>query len=216
MKRSKTRHTYKLLILLLIVPLLTGAKCVFWFSSDDSDRDKPPPEKPEDTVKAGQVGGIPVEGLRYESGTLSGITGPDGGFEYEADGDVRLFLGDIPMGEPVPGKALITLIDLVPGANDSTPQVVNMVRLLMSLDAVQGDEAITIPRSVEQAARRDDELAGASIEYLDFKDEAAFSNAASQLVAVLTSDYPFTASLVETDIARDYLERAKQKAVASE
>ncbi len=216
MKRTMRRHLYMLILLLLTLPLLSGAKCAFWFSSGDSDRDKRPPEEKKETIKEGKVGGSSVEGLRYESGTLSGITGPTGNFEYEAGGNIRLFLGDIPLGEAVPGKDLITPTDLVPGSDDNTQAVINMVRLLLSLDAVQGDQAITIPPSVHKVARRDNELVAASIDHLDFNDEAAFVNAASQLVAVLTSEYPFTAYLIDTELARDYLQQAGQGSVEGE
>lgn len=52
------------------------------------------------------------------------------------------------------------------------------------------------------AAVRDNPAVSTAIAFLDFADETAFSNAASQLVAVLTADYPFTASLVDGDTAR--------------
>ena len=38
---------------------------------------------------------------------------------------------------------------------------------------------------------------------LDFGDEQSFVNAASALVAVLTRDYHFTATLVDSDTARE-------------
>ncbi len=216
MKKSIPRQSYMLFLLLLTLPLLGGAKCAFWFSSGDSDRDKRPPEEPKETVKAGEVGDAPIEGLRYVSGTLSGITGPTGNFEYEAGGNIRLFLGDISLGEAVLGKALISPPDLIPGADYNTPAVINMARLLLSLDSVQGDQSITIPPSVHEATRRDNELVAASIDHLDFSDEAAFVNAASQLVAVLTSEYPFTAYLIGTEPAREYLQQASQNRVEGE
>jgi len=45
----------------------------------------------------------------------------------------------------------------------------------------------------------------AAIQFLDFDDEVIFVNAASQLVAVLTADYPFTATLVDADSARAHM-----------
>ena len=214
-ERSRSRQYYILVLLLLSLPLLSGAKCAFWFGSGDSDRDdKPPPQEPEQTVQQGSVGDPALAGLWYESGSLSGVTGRTGSFQYERGKTVSLFLGDLPLGEPVPGKALITPADLIPGADFDSPAVVNITRLLLSLDSVKGDEAITIPASVQSAARLDNDLVAASIEYLDFSDEGAFVNAASQLVAVLTNNYPFTASLVDAEIAREYLRSAYHKHTA--
>ena len=78
------------------------------------------------------------------------------------------------------------------------------------------NETITIPATVRSAARLENDLVAASIEYLDFTDESAFVNAASQLVAALTDDYPFTASLVDAETAREYLRKAYQKRIVEE
>jgi hypothetical protein len=54
-----------------------------------------------------------------------------------------------------------------------------------------------------------------AIEFLDFSDAAAFVNAASQLVAVLTRDYPFTTVLVDADTARAHMIRSIDSEVNS-
>jgi hypothetical protein len=70
---------------------------------------------------------------------------------------------------------------------------------------VPGDDAITLPEQLRTVAVLANEALTASIEFLDFADETAFVNAASQLVAVLTAGYPFTAVLVDADSARLHL-----------
>jgi len=52
---------------------------------------------------------------------------------------------------------------------------------------------------VRTAAVRTNEDVSAAIAFLDFSNESAFVNAASQLVAGLTQDYPHTATLVDAD-----------------
>jgi hypothetical protein len=84
--------------------------------------------------------------------------------------------------------------------------VINIARLLQSLDALPGDRRITIPAQVRGLARRANSGLGASIEALDFADDTAFVNAASQLVATLTQAYGFTAMLVDADTARRHLQ----------
>ena len=49
------------------------------------------------------------------------------------------------------------------------------------------------------AAVKSNDTVSVAIEFLDFSDDTVFVNTASQLVASLTSDYPFTAMLVEAD-----------------
>jgi hypothetical protein len=54
-------------------------------------------------------------------------------------------------------------------------------------------------------AVRSNGLVSASIQYLDFSDETAFVNSATQLVSTLTASYPFTAGLVDGQSAQEHL-----------
>jgi hypothetical protein len=192
-----------LLLAFLAIPLLGGSQCAFFYSSGGNDKDE------EDKnaglvviVGDGTLVDAPVAGVRYESGALAGITGDSGEFRYEVGNTVRFFIGEIALGEPVMGKAVITPLDLVANGAADTPAVINIARLLQSLDSDPYDEVITIPAAVRMAAVRSNGALSPAIEFLDFSDEATFVNTASQLVAVLTSDYPFTAVLVDADQAR--------------
>ena len=80
-----------------------------------------------------------------------------------------------------------------------TPAGTNIRRLLASLDADPQDDAVTIPTEVQAAAVLANEDVAPAIGSLDFADDAVFASTASQLVAVLTSDYPFTAMLVNAE-----------------
>jgi len=191
-------------ILLLAMPVLVGAKCAFFFSTGDDSSDSKDDDKDNEVVIIGdgQLTDAPVEGANYESGSLSGITGSNGEFRYEVGNKIRFSIGDIPLGRAVDGKARITPADLAGEDTSDTTAAINLARLLYSLDAEREDDVITIPAEVRAAATRSNASVSAAIEYLDFSDEQAFVNAASQLVAVLTDDYPFTAVLVEADVAR--------------
>jgi hypothetical protein len=203
-----------LVLALLAIPLLGGGQCSFFASSGGGSSDV---EKKQDDaglviiVGDGTLVDAPVEGVRYESGTLSGITGSRGEFRYEVGNTIRFFIGDIALGSPVTGQAVITPLDLVAGGTVDTPAVINIARLLQSLDSEPGDELITIPPEVRAAAVRSNEMLSPAIEFLDFADEPAFVNAASQLVAVLAGDYPFTAVLVDSEQARTHLNRSLRR-----
>jgi len=200
-----------LILMLLAIPLLGGAQCSFFFSSGGDTSDK---EEEKDKaglviiVGNGTLVDAPVGGVSYESGSLAGITGSNGEFRYEVGNTIRFYLGDITLGEPVMGKAVISPLDLVPNGTADTPAVVNIARLLQSLDSEPDDDVISIPPEVRAAAVRSNGALSPAIEFLDFSDEAAFVNAASQLVAVLASDYPFTAVLVDANQARAHLARS--------
>ena len=204
------QKTFAVIVLALVAMLaLSGSQCVIIATSggdpdcDDKTNDKD--NCPVVVVTTGRFVDGPVEGVRYESGSLSGTTGSDGEFQYELDSPVRFFLGDIPLGEAVTGKAVVSPLDLVRNGTVDTPAVINIARLLQSLDAVPGDGRISIPASVRAAAVRSNAALSSPIEFLDFADEQAFVNAASHLVAVLTATYPFTAVLVDAASAKQHL-----------
>ena len=202
---------YMLVVALLAMPLFGGSQCSFYASSggDSNDSDK----KDENAgltvvVDDGRLIDAPVEGVSYQSGSLAGITGSSGEFQYEVGSTIRFFIGDIDLGRAVAGKSVITPLDLVVDGATDTPAVINIARLLQSLDSDPDDGIITIPAAVRAAATRSNVALSSAIEFLDFSDAAAFVNAASQLVAVLTRDYPFTAVLVDADNARTHMIRS--------
>ena len=202
---------YMLVVALLAMPLFGGSQCSYYASSggDSNDSDK----KDENAgltvvVDDGRLIDAPVEGVSYQSGSLAGITGSSGEFQYEVGNTIRFFIGDIALGRAVMGGSVITPLDLVVDGATDTPAVINIARLLQSLDSDPGDGVITIPAAVRAAAARSNVALSSAIEVLDFSDATAFVNAASHLVAVLTRDYPFTAVLVDADNARAHMIRS--------
>ena len=195
----------RLLLLLPALPFIVASQCVVLFSSGDSDDDDKDEDKIVVATRTGNFTNAPVQGLSYTSGTVEGVTGPDGEFEYVPGEPVRFALGDLALGLPVRGQAVITPMELVPDGDERSAAAINIARLLQSLDATPGDDAITIPATVLTGAVRGNPAVAAAIEYLDFGDETAFVNAASQLLAVLTADYPHTAALVDAETAREQL-----------
>ena len=187
---------------------LTGSQCTFVATSGNSHSDK----KDENNsgllviISDDQLFDDPVQGVRFVSGSLSGITSPEGEYQYQQGNPVSFFIGDIALGEAVEGKPVVTPLDLAPGGNIDTPAVINIARLLLSLDSRPDDGRITIPSALRMAAVRTNRALSPSIQFLDFTNETAFVNAASQLVATLTATYPFTAVLVDAESARHRLE----------
>lgn len=209
---------YLLTLVVLLVPVLAGSQCVFVASSGDNDLCKPTTDKPcnpDDSSNSvvvvaadnGQFIDAPVQGLRYESGSLSGTTGEQGEFQYETGNSIRFFIGDLALGEAVKGKAIITPLDLVPKGSIDTPAVINIARLLQSLDSIPDDNRITLPAQLHTEAVRSNEAAFAPIQSLDFSDDITFVNTASQLISTLTASYSFTAELVDEQSAREHLAR---------
>jgi hypothetical protein len=192
---------------LLLFPLLGGAQCAFVATSGGhGSNSKDDPRSGLVVIVNGQLVDGPVEGVRFKSASLDGVTGPNGEFQFARGGRVQFFIGDIALGSEVPAKALMTPLDLVPAGDIDSAAVINIARLLQSLDAVPGDERITIPASAHSLARRANPELAAAIDFLEFGDDAVFVNTASQLVATLTHDYGFTATLVDASAARQHLQ----------
>lgn len=194
------------LITLLTLPFLVGSSCFFAFSSgggsggtivkkdDDDDRKQETAD-----VRTGSFGSPAAAGLNYHSPSRTGVTGRQGEFEYVEGERVQFALGDITLGAPVVARPSIAPTDLVAGTGTDATAARNITRLLHSLDAESGDDVITIPAAVRAKAVRSNASVSSAIEYLDFADETAFTNAASQLVAALTGDYAHTATLADGD-----------------
>ena len=184
-----------------------GAECSFYAKSGTSSKDNEEEERSKLVIiiRDGRLIDAPVQGVSYRSGTLAGVTGSGGEFQYQAGEKVRFFIGDIALGQAVEGKAVITPLDLVAQGTLDSPAVINIARLLQSLDARPEDAHITIPATVRTAAVRTHDGVASAIQFLDFADESAFANSAAQLIATLTAGYPFTAVLVDADSARAHL-----------
>ncbi len=187
--------------------MLSGTDCSFVASSGGVGRGSEEEQQPPNLVIIvdGQLVDGPVEGVQFESGSLSGETGPNGEFQFEDGEEVRFFIGDIALGRSVPAKPLMSPLDLVPGGDLNNPEVINIARLLQSLDSIRDDERITIPRSVRILANLRNPEIGSILELLDLSDSNAFANSGSQLVASLTGNYTFTANLVDADTARQHM-----------
>jgi hypothetical protein len=191
---------------LLVLPLLGGGtQCAFVASSGGHSKDDEQRNGLVVIIRDGQLVDGPVEGVSFESGSLKGLTGPDGEFQFEDGGQVQFSIGDIVLGEAVPAKAFMTPLDLVPGGDIDTPAVINIARLLQSLDAIPDDGRITITNGVRSLARRSNVEVSAAVEFIDFSDDALFANTASQLVASLGSGNNISGVLVDADTARQHL-----------
>lgn len=196
-----------LIFTLMALPFVVGSSCAFFFSSggsggtivkNDDDDDDEEEEEPR-FVQTGTFSSPATAGVSFKSGSLTGVTDSQGRFRYLEGETVQFFIGDISLGAPVDGKPAISPSDLVAQDSAGATAETNIKRLLHSLDADTADDVVTIPATVRAAALRSNASVSTAIEFLDFSDEAAFNNAASQLVAALTDDYPHTATLIDAD-----------------
>ncbi len=97
-------------------------------ASDDGD-----PAASGDTSFTGALIDSPVSGVSYATDTLSGLTSSSGQFEYKAGETVTFSIGDIVLGSNK-GQVTITPLDLLNTNTVNDDAVVNMLRLLQTLD----------------------------------------------------------------------------------
>ncbi|MEZ4598965.1 MAG: CAP domain-containing protein [Syntrophotaleaceae bacterium] len=91
-------------------------------------------EAPAAGVSEGVFLDAPVAGLYYQTESLDGYTGTNGVFRYRDGETVAFYLHNLLLGEAM-ADAVLTPLDIVPGAKDEThPKVTNLCILLQSLD----------------------------------------------------------------------------------
>lgn len=85
-------------------------------------------------VQTGRFIDSPVCGLQYDTPRWSGLTGPNGTFNYQPGETVNFSIGNVILGS-TQAKRFVTPIDLALGGADlRDPRVMNICRFLQSLD----------------------------------------------------------------------------------
>ncbi|MEN0037404.1 MAG: pectinesterase family protein [Cellvibrio sp.] len=74
-----------------------------------------------------------VAGIGYRTATQSGVTNAQGEFNYLPGETVTFFIGALEF-PPVPAKGIVTPLDMAQTLNPASPVVLNIARLLQSLD----------------------------------------------------------------------------------
>jgi hypothetical protein len=153
----------------------------------------------------------PVQGVFFQSGNLSGITNSEGGFVYEVKQPVKFTIGDLVLGSST-GKSILSPVDLVPGGTINTPAVINIARLLQSLDSDPNDAIISIPDSVRTAMVNSNLEIAPYLADFSFEDNTAFESAAVNIINNVTRDYENTVTLVSAETAFKHLEANLEEA----
>lgn len=78
-------------------------------------------------------------GLSYQTGTLTGTTGPEGQFKYNQGEAVTFSVGSLQLGT-AKGKSRLNILDLVDNPSLTNTKLINRARLLFSLTPGLGFE----------------------------------------------------------------------------
>ncbi len=105
-----------------------------------------------ESVLTGRFVDSPVSGLQYATASQSGVTASDGSYNYLAGEQVVFSIGDI-VFPATAAIATVTPLNVFSTTNIADTRVINMARLLQSLDIdANPDNGITISPEAEASA----------------------------------------------------------------
>lgn len=147
----------------------------------------------------------PVSGVSFNTGSNKGRTDDSGSFDYISGETVTLSIGQLTLGTTT-AKHKISPLDLVGTDNIDDQRVINMARLLQSLD-VDGDSTrnITITDSVTDSLQQ--AMEELSITELDFNDSDSVEALIESTVAKSSGKDGVHIKNVSSKEARDNLEK---------
>ena len=146
----------------------------------------------------------PVGGATVISDTFNGKTDESGGFDYFPGERVELYLGHVPLGSALAAHK-ISPLDIFESADTDDPRVINMARLLQSLDVdASPKDGIMFTEAVEFCLFEATEALGLSL--VDFADDAQVEDVIQATIAACSGDIDLVA--VSAEDARDNLNRS--------
>jgi len=138
-----------------------------------------------------------VQGLNYQTATYSGKTNVNGQFDYIDGETVTFSIGDISFSSSVPSTGIVTPLTVFKTTSTSDLAVLNLARLLQSLDADRDNSnGIAISEATHVLAT--------SFQNLDFDVSSADFDVA---IAGLLTNEGITALVSDAD-AKEHLEQA--------
>jgi hypothetical protein len=111
----------------------------------------------------------PVSGLTFKTPTHWGRTGDGGSFNYFSGETVELAIGDVAIGKALASKK-VSPLNILESADTDDQRVVNMARLLQSLDAdAEPQKGIRLTTEVEESLVA--AMVSMSIDTIDFAND---------------------------------------------
>jgi len=139
----------------------------------------------------------PVQGLKYETATLSGYTDESGQFKYKKGETVTFKIGNLNLGS-VKGNKLITPLTLA-GENDLdniSNKATNIARVLQSLDDVpSNDGLIRIPSSLKNL----------QVSNIDLESDADLNTILAKAEDITAKDYILKDSVIAKSNMKKYI-----------
>ena len=153
----------------------------------------------------------PVGGLSFETPTHAGKTDESGGFDYFPGERVDLAVGSVHLGTPLASHK-VSPLDIFEEADIDDPRVINMARLLQSLDAdASPKDGISITGDVE--ACLDQAVQGLGLTGVDFFDDAQIESVIQGTINHCEGVDGITLTAVSAEDAKANLDRSLNTAM---
>jgi len=128
----------------------------------------------------------PVHGLGYSTPTHSGLIGAEGGFSFFPGETVDLYIGDVFIGS-APAAQRISPLDIFPSLEITDTAIINMARLLLSLDG-DGDQNGAIEITAGSVAALQETMDTLGLDELDFANTEQMDALIAYLGSVSAED----------------------------
>ena len=156
-------------------------------SSDDSDD-----TNSQTSVKTGVFLDSPIINIGYRTETMSGLTNTNGEYKYLTGETVTFLMGNLEF-PAVAANGTVTPLDIAATSDINDPKVINMIRLLQTLDKDGNPEnGITITEATKSSATQ--------VDFSLAVEQFASSEAVTALVTNADLDTPVT-ELIPTEEA---------------
>jgi len=154
----------------LVIGLCAGlVACGGGSSSSDSNDSQDQPNN-----QTGVFLDSPVINIGYRTESFEGVTNQSGEYDYQEGETVTFFIGDLEL-PPVSATGIVTPLDIAGSQNTSNDTVVNIIRLLQTLDEDGNpDNGISITDTAKSSATQ--------VDFSLSVDEFAASTAVTALV----------------------------------
>jgi hypothetical protein len=157
--------------------LLVLTACIDLESDDDEGPSEP-------FINTGVFLDSPVINIGYRTETLEGVTNAQGEYEYLAGETVTFFIGDLELPAQT-AKGVVTPLDLAATTDVNDAEVVNIIRLLQTLDKDGNpDNGLTITDAAKSSA--------VQVDFTLPTDQFASSAAVTNLITGAQLDTPVT------------------------
>lgn len=157
---------------------------------------------PTGTFQRGRFLDSAVAGLAWTSESISGMTDVDGMFSYQEGESITFSIGDIVL-PAVQGAAVVTALDVFETLDTNTRRVVNLNRLLQSLDKdARPENGIVIdPAAAQAATGLDVDFASTTFDESVINLVANSGSSSTELVTAQSATTHFLATLDANGIA---------------